>query len=199
MINKTKIGDCSNENCSKKNTNCIKVGRNLYCISCRQRQKALIQIEKAKLKPTSRKVMPKKIYRITESNNDRLAIIQDLDFAISQLVRRKYADSYGIIDCFTCNWRGDWKSADCGHYISRSHMGLRWDLRNLRPQCKKCNQMMHGNINEFTKNLEKECPESTIILFEESKQLVKLSLSDLKELLISIRAKLKLMDHKFVK
>ena len=33
-IPKSKFGDCSK--CGKKNTNCVKHGKNLFCIECRE-------------------------------------------------------------------------------------------------------------------------------------------------------------------
>jgi len=77
-------------------------------------------------------------------------------------------------------------------------MFLRWDLRNLKQQCEKCNRYDEGNLDIFAENLEEETPGIVDILTEESKMPHKWSRDELKEMLISIRSKLKLAELKFV-
>lgn len=60
-----------------------------------------------------------------------------------QIIRELYGNT-----CFTCNKVGlvgsDWHT---GHFIPSSTCGayLRYDLRNLRPQCYHCNINLGGN------------------------------------------------------
>ena len=70
-------------------------------------------------------------------------------------------------------------------------MGLRWDLRNLRPQCKFCNQVLSGNIDDFKKELELETKGIVDQLIAESYDVVKYSRQEMKEMLIMFREKLK--------
>ncbi len=195
MIPRTKFGNCSE--CNAINTECIKVGKALFCLKCRASQKARKQISRSKTSVLSRKIH--KFQKESDSvvDAERSYLISDLDIATSQLVRKKYALSSGIVECYTCGWRGDWKKVDCGHYIPRSAMALRWDLRNLRPQCKKCNQFEYGKQELFSKKLEEEAPGIVDILLEEARVPNKWSRQELKEMLISIRAKLKIIETKF--
>lgn len=194
IIARSKFGDCSNASCGAVNTQCVKVGKSLYCLKCRKSDKTKIQMTKA-----SKQLVSRNLYKVQTKplEAERAFIIQDLDQAISKVIRMMYSNLTGSVSCYTCNWTGNWKEADCGHYISRSIMALRWDLRNLRPQCKKCNQHLYGNIEVFATNLEKETKGIVELLLEESREPKKWDRSELKEMLISIRAKLKIIESKF--
>lgn len=68
-----------------------------------------------------------------------------------RLIRKLYGNT-----CFTCDKKGlagvDWQT---GHYIPRSVCGayLKYDLRNLRPQCVRCNKWLGGNWVSFRERL----------------------------------------------
>lgn len=46
-LNRTKFGDCSNHECGRKNTEVVKVGKELFCLYCRNNQKAKVQLAKS--------------------------------------------------------------------------------------------------------------------------------------------------------
>lgn len=68
-----------------------------------------------------------------------------------QIIRLKYGNT-----CYTCGKTGlvgsSWQT---GHFIPKSTSGayLKYDLRNLRPQCYRCNIDLSGNGAEFYKRL----------------------------------------------
>lgn len=198
MIPRTKFGDCSNEDCGAKNTDCIKVGRNLFCVKCRRKQKTQAQLSKQDKTTLSRKLHKDQNKSGNYFNAERANLIQDLDAAFSKYVRQKEATKNGYIECFTCGIISLWKNMDCGHFVPRANMGLRWDLRNLRPQCKTCNQHKYGEVKIFEKKLELETPGITKTLLEEARFPHKWSKEELKEMLIDIRHKQKIVDLKFV-
>lgn len=43
-----------------------------------------------------------------------------------------------------------WKLLHCGHHF---HRRLDFDLRNLKPQCPRCNKWLHGNLSRYTERL----------------------------------------------
>lgn len=45
MLPKCKVGNCSQ--CELENTNCVKVGKDLFCLSCHRQNKANSQMEKS--------------------------------------------------------------------------------------------------------------------------------------------------------
>lgn len=74
---------------------------------------------------------------------------------MSEWVRRKGADSFGMVTCFTCPNRFHWKKMQAGH---RHHRTLDFDARNIHPQCWTCNgkQSMggkSGNLGEYEHRL----------------------------------------------
>lgn len=82
---------------------------------------------------------------------------KDLDKVFSKYVRLKNANKNGLIVCYTCGIIRHWKdSMDCGHWIPRNHTCTRWELDNVRPQCRGCNRFGGGKYDEFAVKLGKE-------------------------------------------
>ena len=80
------------------------------------------------------------------------------DKLFSEHIRRKYADWKNEVKCYTCDKVFNFKYIQCGHYISRIYLNLRWLDENCRPQCYSCNVMKRGNMDEFALRLERETP-----------------------------------------
>lgn len=81
-----------------------------------------------------------------------------LDAVFSQYIRLKYADEYGVVNCFTCPKFGTVKEMQNGHFVPRQYLSLRWDERNCRPQCYACNMLYNGQPSAFAARLEAETP-----------------------------------------
>jgi hypothetical protein len=68
-----------------------------------------------------------------------------------QLTRLKYGN-----ECYTCNQKNlvgcNWQT---GHFLPKGSCGsyLKYDLRNLRPQCMRCNLDLGGNGAEFMRRM----------------------------------------------
>ena len=73
---------------------------------------------------------------------------------VSEYVRRVYS-SDGMVRCFTCGTIKHWKEVDAGHFIDKSVCGaeLYFDLRNVKPQCTKCNRFLHGAKDVYAREL----------------------------------------------
>lgn len=73
----------------------------------------------------------------------------------SKYVRAKEADWKGFVTCFTCPVQDEWKYFDAGHCLPKGATGsvLKYDERNVKPQCKMCNQGKGGNRKEFERRL----------------------------------------------
>jgi hypothetical protein len=70
----------------------------------------------------------------------------------SEYVRYAAADYNGYVACVTCGvikfWQGD--GMQCGHWIPKARgNATAWDLRNLNPQCSKCNVLLGSNGPEY--------------------------------------------------
>jgi hypothetical protein len=83
-----------------------------------------------------------------------LSYLEDkLDKLFSQYIRRSHADAGGTVRCVTCPKLMFWKEADCGHWVKRQHRAVRWDERNVGPQCSRCNHFMGGVQDEFSQHI----------------------------------------------
>ena len=72
--------------------------------------------------------------------------VKELDRVFSIYIRRKENNV-----CFTC---GSTKNSQCGHYVSRKYLSLRWDELNCHCQCSSCNIFKKGNMDEYARKLE---------------------------------------------
>lgn len=124
-------------------------------------------------------------------------LIKDADALFSKWVRMSAADKNGIATCYTCGDQKRWQEQQCGHYISRSNLYLRWDLRNARVQCEICNCHKHGNMLAFGKRLELEFPNITEILYEESKLVYKPTREEVRQIISEFTDKI--VGLKYVK
>lgn len=71
------------------------------------------------------------------------------DKYFSFFIRQRGMDEFGFNTCFTCGVRKPWTELQCGHYISRSIMSLRYDEINCNPQCLACNVFKKGNMDIY--------------------------------------------------
>lgn len=114
-------------------------------------------------------------------------LTKELDTVFSQYIRNSRSKN-GICTCITCDREYEVKKIHCGHFMSRQYMSVRWDERNVAPQCYGCNVMQQGKQFEFSLKLGKELSEELYLL---SKQTKKYSLDELKELIEYYKEKLK--------
>ncbi len=84
------------------------------------------------------------------------ALIKKLDTVFSLWIRNKYADSNGMVKCYTCNTIKPASQMQCGHFISRAVYATRWEPDNCKPQDIACNIYHQGQQYEFGKRLEAE-------------------------------------------
>ena len=142
------------------------------------------------------------LYRSTKDKaNLHLRLLyrfNDIDFVFSRIVRINAADEYGNCTCYTCDCiPKHWSLMQCGHFISRKEMATRWDFRNVRVQDKSCNEGKHGNLEVFRQRLEEEYPGLPDQLREISQQPYSYGISELKQLLTDLRAKLRIAEARF--
>lgn len=89
-----------------------------------------------------------------------------------QIIKKKYGNV-----CYTCGKTGlEGSNWHTGHFIPKASCGahLKYDLRNLRPQCYHCNLNLGGNGTLFYRNMiEREGREYVDKLFEDKNITVK--------------------------
>lgn len=124
---------------------------------------------------------------------DLSSLISEADTIFSRYIRMAAADNTGIASCYTCETKKHFSLLECGHYMKRGNLFLRFDERNCRPQCKMCNhnQSTDGEKLKFTKILESEHPGITDILREEAALVYKPTREELRGIITEYTAKLK--------
>lgn len=81
--------------------------------------------------------------------------IDKLDKVMSLYVRMRDSREfrYKYFRCISCGRILPIGEADCGHYIGRTNMSLRFDTRNIHAECKRCNRFDSSHLIEYRRNL----------------------------------------------
>ena len=86
----------------------------------------------------------------------RKIVIKEIDQLFSRYKRLENKNDNGLIRCFTCGKLFPYSVTDCGHFVGRQHLSLRWEERNTEPQCIDCNRFHEGVKDVFALNLQKK-------------------------------------------
>ena len=102
--------------------------------------------------------MPYYIKRKKKSGSGRSELqkwIAKLDKVISLYVRMRDSKEfhYRYFRCISCGQLKPIDQADCGHYVSRTHMSLRFDTRNVNAECRACNRFSADHLIGYRANL----------------------------------------------
>jgi hypothetical protein len=127
--------------------------------------------------------MPKTAKKPTRSK-----LVKKLDTVFSQYIRRSNADNNGYCTCVTCNKTFHWKEIQAGHFMSRKHYSIRWDERNVKPQCVACNVYRAGEQYKYSIFLGKELSN---VLYLQSKEIVKFTNYELENMINDYNERLK--------
>jgi hypothetical protein len=127
--------------------------------------------------------MPKTAKKPTRSK-----LVKKLDTIFSQYIRLSNADNNGYCTCVTCNKTFHWKEIQAGHFMSRKHYSIRWDERNVKPQCVACNVYRAGEQYKYSLYLGKELSD---VLYLQSKEIVKFTNYELENMINDYSEKLK--------
>ena len=100
-----------------------------------------------------------------------------IDKPFHEYIRRRDADDdSGYCQCISCDKPIHFTESDAGHFISRGKLATRWDERNVKAQCRKCNRFEYGRQFEYSLKIGTELAE---------------------QLLQDSRATFKLMEHEY--
>ena len=125
-------------------------------------------------------------------------LIHDLDSVLSLYIRLRHADKEGLVKCYCCSTVLHYTKMHNSHFIPRSHMATRFLEDNCKESCPGCN-LRHNDDQTIYKNiLEKEEHGIVEWLMEQSSQVYKFSLDELKEMIIDYRAKVKICQSKLI-
>jgi len=85
-----------------------------------------------------------------------------LDNVFSEYIRLRDSDENGYGRCISCGKIVHWKEADCGHFVNRRHLSLRYDEKNVNLQCRACNRFQEGNAIGYNHGLVEKYGDSVI-------------------------------------
>lgn len=93
---------------------------------------------------------PLKATRKTKHTQPAISKLKrEADAWFSRATRVRFANSEGMVKCFTCSNVKHWKELQCGHFMSRQFNSTRYEEFNTAPQCYGCNVMHQGRQYEF--------------------------------------------------
>jgi hypothetical protein len=132
-----------------------------------------------------KKTMPK-----TSKKPTRSKLVKKLDVVFSQYIRLSNADNRGMCTCVTCGKQGHWKTGgiQAGHFISRKHFSVRYDERNVKPQCVACNVYRAGEQYKYSLYLGNNLSDE---LYQKSKKITKFTNVELQEMIETYSSLLK--------
>ncbi len=123
--------------------------------------------------------MPKKTQKYWKNKIDKV---------FHEYIRRRDADNNtGNCDCISCGKTIHFSESDAGHFISRKYLITRYDERNVKAQCRKCNRFEYGRQYEYSIALGQELSQE---LLQTSRSMVKYTDADWQEIFEEFNDKL---------
>ena len=120
----------------------------------------------------------KSIFEISEIKTpkrqiSRTTLMRKADEAFSLFIRTRDSQSFNgrAFKCISCQRVLPIEQCDCGHYVNRSHMTLRFSEVNCNGQCRHCNRFQEGNIQDYRKGLIQKIGEQKVLLLEAQKNI----------------------------
>lgn len=186
-ISKSKKIDC--KTCG---TECNSGKRGL-CDKCYQKEqleKEKARVKTAKLKEKKAKIREKKASSISK-------LTKTLDQVFSKFIRLRDTDERGVGYCIDCGERMEWKNIQCGHFMSRRLLSVRWDEMNCAAQKDGCNMFQQGRQFEFAKGLDARYGDGTAdLLLTRSREIKKWTSDELKSLIQHYNEKCKELESR---
>jgi len=129
--------------------------------------------------------MPKKTQKYWKNKIDKV---------FHEYIRRRDADNNtGNCDCISCGKTIHFSESDAGHFISRKYLITRYDERNVKAQCRKCNRFEYGRQYEYSIALGQELSQE---LLQTSRSMIKFSDADWQEIYEEFNDKLNKIKKK---
>ena len=132
----------------KKEPKCTHCGGAHYKINCFTAPKKAIQPKSVVIRSRPAKALKRAYIPSRSVNNERKKLVYELDRVFSTYIRRKDAVN-GFAKCVTCPTRLPYKLMQNGHFIPRTRLGTRWEIKNCHVQCKHCNEVLSGNMTKY--------------------------------------------------
>ena len=103
---------------------------------------------------------PKKERKKTKTQLRKIA-----DKVFSEYIRRRDKGK-----CYTCGKQDEIKKMQCGHFIPRQFLAVRYDEVNCHCQCYACNMLYNGQPGAFAVRLERDYGKGTVEMLEKTRK-----------------------------
>ena len=84
----------------------------------------------------------------------RSELKKELTALFNHYIKVKEVNHQGFVKCFTCDTVCHISNIDAGHFQGSKKSTVRWDEMNVKPQCRKCNNINNGMRDEFANRLD---------------------------------------------
>lgn len=129
-----------------------------------------------------------------KTKSTRSTKVRKLDELFSRFIRLR--DCTPIGRCISCGKVITYETCDCGHYVNRKHMALRYDEQNCNAQCRACNRYDEGNLQGYRKGLIAKIGEKAVDMLEVKKfNYCKLTSVELDILIALYKKKIKELEN----
>lgn len=100
-------------------------------------------------------VKGKKKTKRKRGSDERKTWIEKLDRVFSIYIRLRDSKEFGFraARCISCGDVKPFDMMDCGHFVSRTCMPLRWSEENCNAECSFCNRFQSSHLLGYRKNL----------------------------------------------
>lgn len=90
---------------------------------------------------------------------------KELDTVFSRFIRQRDKGQ-----CYTCPKKDDPKRMQCGHFVPRQYLAVRFSEINCHCQCYVCNMLYNGQPSAFAEHLRKDFGENIVTDLEKERQ-----------------------------
>ena len=86
------------------------------------------------------------------------SLVKKLDKEFSLYIRLRDSRPFGYkaFRCISCGQIKPFEQMDCGHFIGRTHMSVRFDELDCNGECRMCNRFDASHLIYYQKNLEQK-------------------------------------------
>ena len=117
-----------------------------------------------------------------------------LDMVFSEYIRLRDTGPDGNGYCISCGTHLHYSEGQCGHFISRGNMSTRYCESNNHMQCPTCNEGKDGNIEAYSRAIEKKYGDRAIEELTITRhQILKLSRPEYQDLIKYYKEAVKLL------
>jgi Bacteriophage Lambda NinG protein len=100
---------------------------------------------------------PKKAGKVPKKTKTLAKWKKELDVVFSRYIRQRDEGQ-----CFTCPKKDDPKFMQCGHFVPRQYLAVRFDEKNCNCQCYACNMLYNGQPSAYAIRLKAKYGDSII-------------------------------------